>query len=66
MTRIIAALLTLGLAACGMKGPLVLPPGPPPPPLIDSLLRSPAPPAQPVQPTDSAADVSTDQKPNTQ
>ena len=28
--------MTLGLAACGMKGPLVLPPGPPPPPLIDS------------------------------
>ena len=64
MTRIIAALLTIGLAACGMKnGPLTLPPGPPPPPLIDSLLHSPA---KPAQPTDRAADVSTDQKPNTQ
>ena len=54
MSRIVAVLLPLCLAGCGLKGPLVLPPGPPPPPILDSL-KSPTPPT----------DVSTDQKTNT-
>ena len=51
MSRIVAVLLTLCLAGCGLKGPLVLPPGPAPAPVLDSL-KWPSPPS----------DVSTDQK----
>ncbi|MDD2883803.1 MAG: lipoprotein [Dechloromonas sp.] len=36
MSRIAALLITLSLAACGMKGPLELPPGPHPEPLLGS------------------------------
>ena len=57
MTRIIAVLLTLGLAACGMKGPLVLPPGPAPEPLLGN--PKPNAPAK-KQPAQTGADVSTD------
>lgn len=34
MSRIVAILLAASLSACGMKGPLELPPGPPPEPLL--------------------------------
>ena len=34
MSRLAASILILSLAACGMKGPLVLPPGPAPEPLL--------------------------------
>ena len=65
MTRILAALLTLGLAGCGMKGPLEMPPGPPPAPLFGN--PKPAPAKIPETKTAPASsDVSTDQKPSTQ
>ena len=56
MTRIAAVLLTIGLAACGMKGPLELPPGPAPTPLFDKI-KTPQPDTKPMAP-----DVSTDTK----
>jgi len=58
MTRIAAVLLTIGLAACGMKGPLVLPPGPAPEPLLGTPKA--AKPAAKI----GADDVSTDTKTN--
>ncbi|PKO92893.1 MAG: hypothetical protein CVU16_05950 [Betaproteobacteria bacterium HGW-Betaproteobacteria-10] len=58
MTRIAAVLLTIGLAACGMKGPLELPPGPAPEPLFSTPKA-----AQPTA-NKGAADVSTDTKTN--
>jgi len=58
MTRIAAVLLTIGLAACGMKGPLELPPGPAPEPLFGTPKAT-----KPAAKTD-AADVSTDTKAN--
>ncbi len=64
MLRTAAVLLTLCLAACGMRGPLVLPPGPPPEPLFDSLRSPPAP--APAPSTSGAGDVSTDPKTRTQ
>ena len=57
MTRIIAALLTLGLAACGMKGPLERPSGPAPEPLFGNPKPAPTTKIQPAKP---GADVSTD------
>lgn len=36
MPRIAAILLAASLSACGMKGSLELPPGPPPEPLLGS------------------------------
>ncbi|MCL2346575.1 MAG: lipoprotein [Desulfobulbus sp.] len=36
MSRIAALLIILSLAACGTKGPLELPPGPPPKPVLGS------------------------------
>ena len=63
MSRIAAACLTLCLAGCGLKGQLVLPPGPPPPPLLDRLIT---PPATPAQPPSVEPDVSTEQKPPSQ
>jgi predicted small lipoprotein YifL len=60
MSRIAAVLLTFSLAACGMKGPLELPPGPAPEPLLGTPKASkPATQASP-------SDVSTATKPNTQ
>ncbi len=61
MSRIVAALLTLCLAACGMRGPLEMPPGPPPEPLFGNPKPAPATKAAPA-----AEDVSTDQKTSTQ
>jgi len=62
MSRIAVALLTLCLAACGMRGSLVLPPGPAPAPLLDKL----KPATSPQEPAKAAVsngnDVSTDQK----
>ena len=60
MTRIAAISLTFILAACGMKGPLELPPGPAPEPLLGTA--KPAKPAAKSNPSD----VSTDTKTNTQ
>ncbi|UCV03929.1 LPS translocon maturation chaperone LptM [Dechloromonas denitrificans] len=60
MSRIAAVLLTFSLAACGMKGPLELPPGPAPEPLLGT--PKPAKPATKASP----ADVSTTTKTNTQ
>ena len=62
MSRIAAALLILGLAACGQRGPLVLPPGPPPTPLIDRVL-APGAPAEPAKPAANEGDGSTDSLP---
>ena len=59
MTRFAAVLLTLSLAACGMKGPLELPPGPAPAPLLGTAKA-----AKPAVKA-GAADVSTDTKTNT-
>ena len=65
MSQILAVFLTLSLAACGMRGPLVLPPGPPPEPLFGN--PKPAPAATPdAKATPAASDVSTDQKTSTQ
>ncbi|MDR0775792.1 MAG: lipoprotein [Azonexus sp.] len=36
MSRIAALLIVLSLAACGTKGPLELPPGPAPKPILGS------------------------------
>ncbi len=57
MSRIAAVMIILSLAACGMKGPLVLPPGP----ATEPLLGNPKPnvPAK-KQPAQTGADVSTD------
>ena len=65
MSQILAVFLTLSLAACGMRGPLVMPPGPPPEPLFGN--PKPAPVATPeAKAVPAASDVSTDQKPSTQ
>ncbi|MBK8890051.1 MAG: lipoprotein [Dechloromonas sp.] len=65
MSRIVALLLTVCVAGCGQRGPLVLPPGPPPAPLLDRLV-APSPPATPIQPAGNEADGSTDKKPPAQ
>ncbi len=57
MSRIAALLIVLSLSACGMKGPLVLPPGPAPEPLLGN--PKPTVPAK-KQPAQTGADVSTD------
>ena len=63
MSRVIAVLLSLSLAACGMKTALRMPVGPVPEP----LLGNPAPAKSTVkQPTASAQDVSTDTQTNSQ
>jgi hypothetical protein len=55
MSRIAALLIILGLAACGMRGPLERPTGPAPEPLFGN--PKPAPPASPAAKT--GPDVST-------
>jgi len=52
--------MIFGLAACGMRGPLELPPGPAPTPLLDTPLS-----ATPAAKT-GAVDVSTDAKAKSQ
>lgn len=61
MSKIIAVVLSLSLAACGMKTALVMPTGPVPEPLLGNPK-----PAKPTgtQPTANAPDVSTDTKTN--
>lgn len=59
MSRYIIVLLAIGLSACGMKGSLQLPPGPPPEPLLGNPkpVSKPAPAKSAGQ---AAEDVSTD------
>lgn len=66
MSRVATILLTFFLAACGMKGPLELPPGPAPEPLFGNPkpAQSTAKPAAKPDAT-SGADLSTDNKTNT-
>ena len=68
MSRITVVILTLCLAGCGMKGALVLPPGPAPEPLFGNPKPAPAPTKTnpPAATSETAADVSTDQKPATE
>ena len=56
MSRIAAILILVSLAACGRKGPLELPPGPAPTPLLSSFKS--APPSE-KPPAGTGADVST-------
>lgn len=56
MSKYLAVLLVASLSACGMKGSLELPPGPPPEPLLGKL--------KPAQP--SSKDVSTDKNQSSQ
>lgn len=58
MFRFAAVLITLSLAACGMKGSLELPAGPAPSPLLGPYKTNAAPEKS------KAADVSMDNKPN--
>ena len=64
MSRIVAVIVTLCFAGCGLKGPLVLPPGPAPEPLFGSPKPVPRPTADAPAgtATTSGADVSTDKK----
>ena len=41
---LVSAALFAMLAGCGTKGPLTLPPGPPGPPVLNSLFGNPSPP----------------------
>lgn len=61
MSKISAILLVLALTACGYKGPLELPAGPAPEPLLGNPK-----PAKPIPATKVAPDVSTDKKALTQ
>ncbi|MBS1189216.1 MAG: hypothetical protein H6R10_1008 [Rhodocyclaceae bacterium] len=53
MSKYLIVLLAASLSACGMKGSLELPPGPPPEPLLGNAKS-----AKPAEP--AAKDVSTD------
>lgn len=69
MSKYTVALILAGaaicLTACGMKGSLELPPGPPPEPLLGN--RKPAPKPAPTKPADAASkDGSTDKNPSSQ
>ncbi|MBV2191887.1 MAG: lipoprotein [Azonexus sp.] len=57
MSRIAALLIILGLAACGMRGPLERPTGPAPEPLFGNPKPAPSTKAQPAK---TGPDVSTD------
>ena len=57
MSKISAILLVLALTACGYKGPLELPAGPAPEPLLGNPK-----PAKPIPATKVSPDVSTDKK----
>lgn len=68
MSRITAVLLTLCLASCGLKGSLVLPPGPAPAALLGIPKPAPAP-AKTTRPAEAeigGTDVSTDKKNTTE
>jgi len=67
MSRVIAVLLALCLAACGMKTALVLPAKPASEPLLGNPTSAkPTAKSTVKQPTASAPDVSTDTKTNSQ
>ncbi|MEN3371560.1 lipoprotein [Dechloromonas sp. ZS-1] len=53
MSRIAVALLCLSLTACGLKGPLVLPPGPAPEPWLGNAKPTPKPAKRPDVSTDT-------------
>lgn len=57
MTKILAILLAFSLSACGYRGPLLLPPGPAPEPLLGTPK-----PAKPAVTKPIESDVSTAQK----
>ena len=57
MSKILVILLALALTACGYKGPLEMPPGPAPEPLLGNPK-----PAKPVPTKKTDPDVSTDKK----
>lgn len=61
MSRLLAITLVFALAACGLKGPLTLPPGPAPDPLLGKAKNAPS-----AQPTNNGSDVSTPPKTNSQ
>ena len=62
MPRLTAILLATLVAACGSRGPLVLPPGPPPTPILNYPIPAPA---KPKAPPADALDVNTDSKAET-
>lgn len=62
MFKILAVLFVAGLAACGMKGPLQLPPGSPPAPLLGNVTPS-APSTEKEAAASPAKDVNTDKNP---
>ena len=61
MSRLTVVILTLCLAGCGMRGSLVLPPGPAPEPLFGNPKPAPAPtkPSPATEKPGGEADVST-------
>jgi len=62
LPNLAAVALVLLLAACGTKGELVLPPGPPPKPVLDQWLSpTPPPPAAPAA-KDSKPDGAADKQ----
>jgi hypothetical protein len=62
MPRLTAILLATLVAACGSRGTLVLPPGPPPTPILGYPKPTPA---KPQAPPADAPDVNTDSQPAT-
>lgn len=58
MSRLLVILVAAGLSACGMKGSLMLPPGPPPEPVLGN--------PKPATPAGTPKDVSTPAKTTTQ
>jgi predicted small lipoprotein YifL len=60
MPRLLAILLATTVSACGMRGPLVLPPGPAPEPVLGSIFKQT--PARPQPPATGQGDGSTVQE----
>jgi len=60
MSRLLAILVAIGVSACGMKGSLMLPPGPPPEPLLGYPKPPTAAKTAPEKPANSDKDANTD------